>query len=123
MSDIRKITIDEVKESNLFINKRLVLIDSSLYTDDAFEYVRTLIDKNEAIAFIIDTRKIYTQGQYFGGDLWEDMLFFFGDYRLLDENGEEITTLKAELMKEQLNISSSNHILISASEKYVEGEK
>lgn len=123
MSDIRKITIDEVKESNLFINKRLVLIDSSLYTDDAFEYVRTLIDKNEAIAFITDTRKIYTQGQYFGGDLWEDMLFFFGDYRLLDENGEEITTLKAELMKEQLNISSSNHILISASEKYVEGEK
>lgn len=117
-----KITIQELKESNLVINRRLILVDSSLYTDEAFEYLRELIDANESIAFIYDRRKVYTQGKYFG-DVWEDSLMFFGDYTILNEEGEIVAQLKAELEKENLNITQKNHIMISAEEYFKDGDK
>ena len=74
MNDLEKIRLQQIIDSQLSVHKRFVLINSKNFTDQAYEYLLELVDAAEAIAFISDTRKIYTQGNYFGGDLWEDSI-------------------------------------------------
>ena len=82
------INLEEVQASVQSIDKKIILVDSSKYTDEAFEYLLDIIDESKIIAFIVNERKIYTHGEYFGGDLWEDSLFYFGNFQILDENDE-----------------------------------
>ena len=121
--EIRKMTIDEVKQNPPALNRKFILINSSLYTDEAFEYVLELINETDSIAFIRDTKKIYTHGEYFGGDLWEDTLFYFGNFQILSENDEAKITLEAEEQKETLRLKGINNLDIYAEEEYVNGEK
>ena len=121
--EIRKMTIDEVKQNPPKLNRKFILINSSLYTDEAFEYILELINETDSIAFIRDTKKIYTHGEYFGGDLWEDSLFYFGNFQILDENDEAKITLEAEAQKETLRLKGINNLDIYAEEEYIHGEK
>ena len=123
MADFEKVTIKELKENNFSINKKFLLINHSLYTDEAYEYILGLINETDSVAFISDTRQIYTHGQYFGGDLWEDKLFYFGNFQILTDNDELKVSLDAEEQKESLRLKGINNINISAEEKFINGEK
>ena len=121
---INKITFEELQENPPVIDRKFILIDSSLYTDEAYEYLLELINETDSIAFIRDRKKIYTHGEYFGGDIWEDSLFYFGDFQILDNDSEEVlTTLKAEVQKETLRLKGENHILLLPEEVWENGVK
>jgi hypothetical protein len=98
--EIRKMTIDEVKQNPPALNRKFILINSSLYTNEAFEYILELVNETDSILFIRDTKKIYTHGEYFGGDLWEDSLFYFGNFQILNDADEVKVSLEAEEQKE-----------------------
>lgn len=124
MDQIVKTTIAEVKANPPQLIKKFILIDSSLYTDEAYEYLLELINETDAIAFIKDTKRIYTHGQYFGGDLWEDTLCYFGQFQILDSNSDElIATIQAEVANDSIRFASANSIRIIAEDEYVHGNK
>jgi len=120
---IHKMTVEEVKENPPKIDRKFVLINSSLYTDEAFEYILELINQTDSVLFIRDTRKIYTQGEYFGGDIWENNLFYFSTFQLLNDSEEEIAQIKSEVDNETLRIQGLNNITLSFEEYYVHGDK
>ena len=106
------ITLEELQEANPKINKRIVLVNSSKYTEEAFEYLLDLIDDCEAIAFVINERKIYTHGEYFGGDLWEDSLNYFSKYALLDDNNEISAQIYAQTSKDAIQFKGEGGITL-----------
>lgn len=61
-----------LSEGDITIDKKFVLINSSMYTGEAFAYILNKCDKVGAVVFVSDKRKIYAQGEFFGGDLFED---------------------------------------------------
>ena len=122
--NINKVTIEELLENPPVIDRKFILIDSTLYTDEAYEHLLDLINETDSIAFIRDLKKIYTHGEYFGGDIWEDSLFYFGDFEILDNDSEEVlTTIKAEAQKESLRLKGENHLLLLPEEHWVNGFK
>lgn len=124
MEQIIKTTVDELKANPPQIIKKFILIDSSLYTDEAYEYLLELINETDSIAFIKDTKRIYTHGQYFGGDLWEDTLCYFGQFQIIDSNSDElIATIQAEVANDSIRFASANNITIIAEDEYVHGNK
>lgn len=124
MDQIVKTTVDELKANPPKLIKKFILIDSSLYTDEAYEYLLELINETDSIAFIKDTKRIYTHGQYFGGDLWEDTLCYFGQFQILDSDTNElITTIQAEVANDSIRFASANNIEIIAEDEYVGGNK
>ena len=106
------INLEELKEANPVINKRIILVNSSKYDDEAFEYLLDLIDESEAIAFIINERKIYTHGEYFGGDLWEDSLNYFSKYTVLNENDEITSQVYAQTSKDAIQFKGEGGITL-----------
>ena len=121
---INKITVEELKENPPKIEKKFLLVESSLYTDEAYEYLLELINETDSIAFIRDKKKIYTHGEYFGGDIWEDQLFYFGNFQIFDSTTEEIVAnLKAEVQSETIRFSGINNIQIIPEEEWVNGTK
>lgn len=118
MPQVEKITYDEIVAQNVVINKKFILIDSSLYTAEAYSYLLSLVDKAESIAFIYDTQKIYTQGKYYGGDIWESKLNYFGNFALLDKNDSIYHTIKPEKSNDILRLKGENNIKIYSDEVY-----
>ena len=123
MPDINsKITLEELQNMDIQIDKKYLLIDSSIYTDKAYEYLLSLVDKTESIAFIYDKRLIYTQGKYFGSDIWKESLMYFGNLTLVDPmTGEDVTTVSAEYMNETLRLTTDGTIKIEAEEEFKGG--
>jgi len=121
---IDKIGVDELKSNPPVIERKFILIDSSLYTDEAYEYLLDLINETDSIAFIRDRKKIYTHGEYFGGDIWQDSLFYFGNFQILDNNSDEVLTdLKAEIQSETIRFKGENHIQLLPEEVWINGSK
>ena len=118
MPQVEKITYDEIVAQNVVINKKFILIDSSLYTAEAYSYLLSLVDKAESIAFIYDTQKIYTQGKYYGGDIWQSKLNYFGNFALLDKNDSIYHTIKPEKSSDTLRLKGENNIKIYSDEVY-----
>lgn len=106
------IGLEEAKTLITKIDKKIILVNSSKYTEEAFEYILDLIDDNESIAFIINERKIYTHGEYFGGDLWEDTLNYFSKYTLLDDNNSITSQLYAQNSKDAIQLKGEGGIEI-----------
>lgn len=115
---IVKVTKEELVANPPEIFKKFLLINSSMYTDEAFEYLLELVNKTDSVAFIQDTKKIFTHGEYFGGDLWEDSLFYFGNFQILNDQDELITEITAERQKEILRFKGLNNITITAEDVY-----
>lgn len=107
-----KIKYDELVNQNIKIEKKFILIDSRNYTAKAYEYLLSLVDKSESIAFISDTRKIYTQGKYFGGDLWKESLYYFSGFEILNENDEIVDAINASNGDSKLRIKSENGLIV-----------
>ena len=117
-----KITLEELQNMNVQIDKKYLLIDSSIYTDKAYEYLLSLVDQTESIAFIYDRRLIYAQGKYFGSDIWKESLMYFGNLTLVDPlTGEDVTTVSAEYMNENLRIKTDGTIKIETEEEFKGG--
>lgn len=115
---IVKVTKEELLANPPEIFKKFLLINSRMYTDEAFEYLLELVNKTDSVAFIQDTRKIFTHGEYFGGDLWEDSLFYFGNFQILNDQDELITEVMPEHQKEILRFKGINNITITAEDVY-----
>lgn len=105
-----KITLEELILSETKITKRIVVINSSQYTDEAFDYLLSLVDENESIAFISDQKQIYTLGTWYGGDLWEDKLKFFSKIILNNEYKNIINTINASDANDIIEIKGENGI-------------
>lgn len=106
------INLEEVQASVQSIDKKIILVDSSKYTDEAFEYLLDIIDESKIIAFIVNERKIYTHGEYFGGDLWEDTLNYFSKYAILDENNKIKDQFFANSPKEAIELKGEGGVVI-----------
>ena len=107
-----KIKYSELLEQNIKIEKKFILIDSRNYTAKAYEYLLSLVDEVESIAFIIDTRKIYTQGKYFGGDLWKDTLFYFSGIDVVNEEDEIVSAMSLDKGDSKLRIKGENGLVV-----------
>lgn len=106
------ITLEEIQSTVTKINKKIILVNSSKYTDDAFEYLLDIIDECETIAFIINERKIYTHGEYFGGDLWEDTLNYFHKYNVLNEEDEIVSQIFAQSSKDTIQFKGEDGVTL-----------
>ena len=121
---INRITVDQLKENPPVITKKFLLVDSSLYTNEAYEYLLEIINETDSIAFIRDLKKIYTHGEYFGGDIWEESLFYFGSFQILDNESEEVlTNLEAEIRNETLRLKGINNIKLIPEIEWSNGVK
>lgn len=104
------ITLEELQATVTKINKKIILVNSSKYEEPAFEYLLDIIDESEAIAFIINERKIYTHGEYFGGDLWEDTLNYFNKYTVLNDEDEIVSQIVAQSSKDIIQFKGEGGI-------------
>jgi hypothetical protein len=117
--DILLITKEELIEQQFMINKKFVVIDSSLYTPEAFEYIQELVNYAGSILFVSDTKKIYARGKYFGGDIFQADLLYFTSFKLFNELNfsdvyESAGTIEAKQAKSNLNIRGKGHIKLNA---------
>ena len=123
MSNTIKITYDQLVNNPPVIEQKFVLIDSSLYTDEAYEYLLSIINQSDSIAFIRDKRKIYTHGTFYG-DLWEDVIFYFNKFQIIDnDNNDVLSTLEAEVQNETLRLKGTNNIKLISNEEIIDGKK
>ena len=120
---IRKMTVDELRANPPKIDKKFILVNRSLYTDEAFEYLLELINETDAVVFISDTRQIYTHGEYFGGDVWDEKLVYFSTFQIFTDDEQEIAKLRAELTDDTLRLQGINNITLTPEEYYSDGDK
>ena len=106
------INLEDVQQSVQSIDKKIILVDSSKYTDEAFEYLLDIIDESKIIAFIVNERKIYTHGEYFGGDLWEDTLNYFSKYAILNDENKITEQFYANSPKEAVQLKGEGGVTI-----------
>lgn len=119
--DILLITKEELIEQQFMINKKFVVIDSSLYTPEAFEYIQELVNYAGSILFVSDTKKIYARGKYFGGDIFEADLLYFTTFTVYNENINAAGNIdyrvngviNATKPKSNLDIRGKGHIVLS----------
>lgn len=93
--DNEQIKIDLEDIQDLVIYKKFVRINSDKYTEQAFDYVKYLIDKERAILFDADTHRIYTLGSYYGGDELKENLFYFSKLLSIDVDDNILSEIDA----------------------------
>lgn len=116
-----KITYGELVNSNFTINKKLVMIDSRSYTDEAFKYILGVADSVGSIVFVYDTKKIYANGQFFGGDAFvEDLLYFTSITTLNNRDGQDTMTgeIYARKAQDALVISGKDYLEVKSKYDY-----
>lgn len=112
MPDINnKITLEEIQ--NLLIEKKFVRIESDRYTDDAYDFIRSLIDQEHAILFDKSKHRIYTLGDYYGGDVFKENLYFYSKIKHIDIDDTIIEEINAIAPESELSIESKDGINIS----------
>lgn len=123
MSEIIKLTLEEIQNNPPVINKKFLLINSSFYTDEAFEYLLTLVDNTDSVVFIPDKQEIYTHGTFYGGDIWKESLFYFKTFQIFDDTSNQlISEISADTIDDILKISASNNINLSVEEEVKDGK-
>lgn len=119
--EIVKLTLSEIQNNPPLINKKFLLINSLFYTDEAFEYLLSLIDSTDCVAFITDKKQVYTHGEFYGGDIWKDDLFYFRTFQVFD-NDLFVSDINADSINDVLKINASDNIKVTVEEEYI-GEK
>ena len=109
-----KITYEELVASGTKIEKKIILVNSSKYTDEAFDYLLDLANNNESIVFITDKRQIYTHGEYYGGDIWEESLNYFQKFTLSNSSGQVTGSVSAMSSNDVLQIQGEGGIDLTA---------
>ena len=108
------ITKQELIDSGFMIIKKLVMVDSTDYTPEAFDYILELADLVGSIVFVSDSKKIYANGRYFGGDIFQADLLYFTDFITTNENGNITGISSAKHPKSTLNIKTKGHLQAKA---------
>ncbi len=111
----------ELIDSGFFLNKKFVMIDSTKYAQDAFEYILTLADESGSIIFVSDTKKIWAKGKYFGGDIFQADLLYFTEFEAIDGDGKKSST-SAHHPKSKLTFKTDGHLNATAIYKEDTGE-
>lgn len=115
------ITKQELIDKQFMITKKFVVIDSSLYTPEAFEYIKELITFAGSIMFISDTKKIFARGKYFGGDIFEADLLYFTQFETYNEYGNLTGQTDAKHAKSTLEFRGGKHVDLLANYDSVTG--
>lgn len=111
----------ELIDTGFFLNKKFVMIDSTKYTPEAFEYILSLADASGSIIFVSDTKKIWAKGKYFGGDIFQADLLYFTEFEAIDGDGNKTSTA-AHHAKSKLTIKTDGHLNATAEYKEETGE-
>ena len=107
----KKISLEELKDFT--INKKFIMVDSRAYYKDAFEYILFLADKVGSIVFVYDTKKIYANGRYFGGDIFEADLIYFSEL-VAESSKYGSSSLSAIKAKDTLILTGEDYLEIRA---------
>ena len=108
------ITLEDLIASEFKVTKKIILVNSSLYTNEAFDYVLERADENESIVFITDQRQLYTHGGWYGGDVFEENLKSFTKILVSDSEENIKGSLLAETANETLDFRGEGGIDLSA---------
>lgn len=116
------ITIQDLKNENFYPNKKWLMIDSRAYTPEAFQYVLKLSDVEGCLVFVYNTHKIWANGQYFGGDVFQESLDYFSQFA--SRNGDGILTgiIQAQTPQDLVQFVGINHVNITAHRNEETGE-
>lgn len=118
MPDINnKITIEDIE--NLLITKKFVRIESDNYTDEAYEFVRQLIDNEQAILFDKSKHRIYTLGDYYGGDVFKEHLYYYSKIKHVNIDNDILEEINAIAPESELSIETEEGIKISFEENKI----
>ena len=107
------ITKEDIQD--LVIYKKFVRIDSANYTDEAYQYIKELIDAERAILFDRSTHRIWTLGEWFGGDVFKENLLYYSKLKVIDLDDELLSEVDAISPESTLAYRGKNHININAS--------
>ena len=113
MMDENLIKIDLEDIQDLIIQKKFVRINSDNYTDNAFNYVKYLIDQERAILFDADTHRIYTLGEYYGGDELKENLLYFSKLLSIDVDNEILDEIDATKNSDTLAIRGKDALKVN----------
>jgi hypothetical protein len=108
-------------DSGFHLNKKFVMIDSTKYQPDAFEYILQLADNCGSIIFVSDSKKIWAKGKYFGGDIFQADLLYFTEFAAIDGDGNASST-SAHHPKSKLTFKTNGHLNATAIYKEDTGE-
>ena len=106
-----KIDLEDIQD--LIIQKKFVRINSDNYTDNALNYVKYLIDQERAILFDADTHRIYTLGEYYGGDELKENLLYFSKLLTIDVDNEVLNEIDAEQNSDTLAIRGKDALKVN----------
>ena len=102
----------------LIIEKKLVQIeDSTLYSDEAYQYLKNLVDLNRAIIFEKNTHRIYTLGQYYGGDELKENLLYFSKLLSISIDDKIINEIDASKNGDSIAFKAKDNISLNLSKK------
>lgn len=114
MPDINnKISIEDLQ--GIQITKKFVKIDSSKYTEEAFNYILQLIDQEQSILFDEYTNRIYTLGNYYGGDTLKEKLLYYSHVLSIDIDNQVIDEISAKENEGSLAFRGTDGIIINTS--------
>lgn len=118
-----RITYEDLIANPPVINRKFLLVNSSFYTDEAFDYILSLINQTDAIAFICDRQLIYTHGEFYGGNVWGADLLYYKTFQFLNaDSGTIIGDVTPNGMADTLRISLPDSVKVSIVEEFVDGK-
>jgi len=109
--NLMKIDLEDIQD--LIIQKKFVRINSDNYTDNALNYVKYLIDQERAILFDADTHRIYTLGEYYGGDELKENLLYFSKLLTINVDNEILNEIDAEQNSDILAIRGKDALKVN----------
>ena len=112
-NEIYKIDLEDIQD--LVIQKKFVRINSDKYTENAFQYIKYLIDKERAILFDEDTHRIYTLGDYYGGDTLREDLLYFSKILSIDLDDNILNEINASKNSDTIAIKSKGPLNVNFS--------
>lgn len=103
---------------NLVIENKLVQVENTnLYSEEAYQYLKNLVNLNRSIIFEKNTHRIYALGQYYGGDELKENLLYFSKILSIDIDDNIINEIEASKNSDILAFKAKDNISINASKK------
>ena len=111
--DDEQIKLDLEDIQDLVISKKFISIQSNKYTEEAFNYIKYLVDQQRAILFDADTNRIYTLGKYYGGDELKENLLYFSKLLSVDIDDNILSEINASENSDTLAIKTKGPLNVN----------
>lgn len=108
------VTKQNLIDQNFKIEKKFVMVDSRAYTTEAFEYVLKLADMAGSLVFVYDLKKIWANGRYFGGDVFQDDLNYWTTVTTVNADNIYTGSTTAVAPKSNLVLKGKSHLSTKA---------